>query len=351
MVLLLTLLTALSQAQPLEESLEAIVLLTQGDATCAGTIVDGDGTIVTSYHCVAQGGSVWVQTRHGVVAKGRVIARAKGNDLAVLAAPDLSGMASLSIRTDDPSVGAEVWTLGHPFGAQVPSRFLRGTLRWAAAEGMVSAVGERALQISAPVNPGNSGGAVVDNEGRLVGVVSRHLRGDGMGFATRSALVSRLLAKKDGAGWFGGVVKAGLTSDYTAYTDGVPTLGLELVGAVRDRILMSAQVAIPLGAKWNTFSYDGASWTDLDIGVGGRLRFGSGLATTRFDVVAGVSSLSEMLLHESGAFLTHKTWAPSSTLTWRSGGTGVGYSLIALPEGVVTRVRIHFAIGGPLVVF
>ena len=351
MHLLFLLLLGIAQAQSLEKSLDSIVLLTQGDATCAGAFVDSQGTIVTSYHCIAQGGSVWVETRQGMVAKARVTAYAKVNGLAIWKAPELTGIPGLSIREDDPEIGDRVWTLGHPFGAQVPGRYLRGTLRWAAAEGMVSVVGERAIQVSAPVNPGNSGGAVVDAEGQLVGVVSRHLRGDGLGFATRSALVSDLLDHKKAPTWFGGVFHVGLTSDYTAYRAGVPTIGLDVVGAVRDRFVMSGQFAVPLGAKWKTLSFDGASWSSFDFGLGGRVRIGSGLTTTRFDLLAGVSALSEMSLLDSGVFLTRRTWAPSSTLTWRSGRTGVGYSLILLPEGIVTRVRIYYKFGGPLAVF
>ena len=61
--------------------------------------------------------------------------------------------------------------IGHPYGTRLPGGFMTGLLRWSTSEGVVSGVGPHAVQFTAPVNPGTSGGPVVEDEGRLVGVV------------------------------------------------------------------------------------------------------------------------------------------------------------------------------------
>ena len=57
---------------------------------------------------------------------------------------------------------------------------MEGTLRWSVVDGVVSSLGSQAMQISAPLNPGNSGGPVIGEDGELVGVVSRRLSGQGL---------------------------------------------------------------------------------------------------------------------------------------------------------------------------
>ena len=130
---------------------DAVVLVVQGGATCAGAFIDDQGTVVTAYHCVCSGGRPRVETRDGRVAIGRVVGLAVRWDMALIEVPDLAGSAYLPVRRNAPAAGEPVRALGHPYGVSEPGGFLAGTLRWSVSQGIVSAVGPRAIQTTAPV--------------------------------------------------------------------------------------------------------------------------------------------------------------------------------------------------------
>ena len=98
-----------------------------------------------------------MRTRSGATAVGRVVNAYPAADLAVLKV-ELSPEAFLPLRPESPLPGEVVHALGHPLGTLEPGGFYQGTLRWSQTAGVISAVGAVSLQISAPVNPGNSGG-------------------------------------------------------------------------------------------------------------------------------------------------------------------------------------------------
>ena len=166
--------------------MDAVVLVQLGSTTCAGAVIDPAGTVATAYHCVAPGGRPRLVTREGRRVVGRVTRVDRARDLAIIEAPELAGTAWLEPVDRAPALGTPVVALGHPAGADLPAGFYTGTLRFSASQGIVAAIGPEAVQITAPVNPGNSGGPVVDDRGRLVGVVSRRLAGQSLGFAGRA---------------------------------------------------------------------------------------------------------------------------------------------------------------------
>ncbi len=187
---MLWLLPLLALAAPPQD---AVVLLVQGPGTCAGAFVDDQGTVATAYHCVTVGGRPRVTTFDGREALGRVTRVDVRQDLALVEVPDLAGSPSIPLRDGPAEVGSRVQVIGHPFGARRPVGFVEGTLRWAVSEGVLSAVGSRSLQFTAPINPGNSGGPLLDEEGQLLGVVSRALGGAGIGFAARAEGVAAFI--------------------------------------------------------------------------------------------------------------------------------------------------------------
>lgn len=177
-----------------EAWLDAVVLLLDGPSLCAGVVVDPAGVVATAYHCVASSGTVMVQWRDGRSAHARVRSVDVADDLAILDLRDGAGpYVTLPLRTDAPAFGERVYAMGHPFGLAAVPR-LDGLLRWSISEGVVSAVGEHFLQTDAALNPGNSGGPLVDADGRILGIASRKLNGDNVGFASRAAGVAALLA-------------------------------------------------------------------------------------------------------------------------------------------------------------
>ena len=128
-----------------------------------------DGWLVTASHVVDDGGKLEVQFG-GLSAPARVILRDGENDLALLKVdvptPDFLGVSGDS----QIEIGRKVYTLGYPAVG-----FLSQDIRF--TEGSISAVrafegNETMFQVSVPVQPGNSGGPLIDEErGLVIGVV------------------------------------------------------------------------------------------------------------------------------------------------------------------------------------
>jgi putative serine protease PepD len=146
----------------------------QGTATGSGFVVTADGKIVTNEHVVDGAQSVTVKL--GTAGKeypARVLAADASKDLALLKI-DASNLKALPFGdSKDLEVGDNVYAIGNPFG-------LDNTL----TSGIVSALGRDiqapdgtpiagAIQTDAALNPGNSGGALLDADGNVVGVNSQ----------------------------------------------------------------------------------------------------------------------------------------------------------------------------------
>ncbi|MBW6437405.1 trypsin-like peptidase domain-containing protein [Actinoplanes hulinensis] len=171
----------------------------------SGVILSADGLVLTNNHVVAADGTVSVRLSTGQTAPARVIATDATHDLALVQATGLSGLTPVTFATDGSvAVGDTVLAFGAPLG-------LEGTV----TSGIVSALdrsvdtgGEKLtglLQTDAAINQGNSGGALVDTSGRVVGInVAIATAGDstgsvGLGFAipadTVTAVVAQLQAR------------------------------------------------------------------------------------------------------------------------------------------------------------
>ncbi|MGC4029848.1 MAG: trypsin-like peptidase domain-containing protein [Steroidobacteraceae bacterium] len=157
----------------------------------SGVIVDRDGHIVTNHHVIAGSDQVSVQLADGRTASAQVVGRDPDTDLAVLkiSLPRLPVMALG--RSDRVEVGDIVLAIGNPLG-----------LSQTVTHGIVSATGraqlgvatfENFIQTDAAINVGNSGGALVNLRGELVGintaVLGKNLGAEGIGVAIPVDLV------------------------------------------------------------------------------------------------------------------------------------------------------------------
>jgi S1-C subfamily serine protease len=135
-----------------------------------------------------RGGSrALVAMSSGTWAGADVIARHKDLDLCLLWMPRESGSGSFAQPVEQGagvSEGENIFVIGHPEG-----------LRFTLSAGIISRTDKDALQISAPVSPGNSGGPVYDDHGNLVGIVTSMVdRGispnaENLNFAVRAGAV------------------------------------------------------------------------------------------------------------------------------------------------------------------
>jgi S1-C subfamily serine protease len=139
---------------------------------------------VASHSTTRTGGSpphVMVTTASDVWSSADVIATAASLDLALLWVPRHSGQARFVQPVSGPADGEEIFVIGHPEG-----------LKYTLSTGIVSGLRDEAIQISAAISPGNSGGPVYDTHGHLIGIVSskfdhnRDANAENLGFATRT---------------------------------------------------------------------------------------------------------------------------------------------------------------------
>ncbi|MGH9862779.1 MAG: S1C family serine protease [Candidatus Acidiferrales bacterium] len=140
----------------------------------SGFIVNDDGTIVTNYHVVGQAQQIQVTLADRSSFPARVVGQDPLSDLAVLRIKPAKRRLP-SLRLGDSGqlrVGQKVLAIGNPFGFE-------GTL----TTGVISALGreirteaggvlDEAIQTDAAINRGNSGGPLLDSQGRVIGVNS-----------------------------------------------------------------------------------------------------------------------------------------------------------------------------------
>ena len=137
---------------------------------------DSNGSdIVTNYHVVADAvsaGVFAVQVRQfDQTMAGAILRVDQTDDLAVIhVAERLTPLVTLAAR---PSIGAMVMAVGSPLG-------LSGTVSVGIVSGFHSLGGSDYVQFSAPISPGNSGGPLVDREGRVVAITTAKIVGEGV---------------------------------------------------------------------------------------------------------------------------------------------------------------------------
>ena len=152
----------------------------------SGVIVDRAGHIVTNHHVIAKADLIRAQLADGRIADANIVGRDPDTDLAVLQL-DLNGSVPVMPfgHSDRLRVGDVVLAIGNPVG-----------LSQTVTQGIVSATGrgqlgvatfENFIQTDAPINVGNSGGALINTSGELVGintaVLAKNLGVEGIGFA------------------------------------------------------------------------------------------------------------------------------------------------------------------------
>lgn len=152
--------------------LPSLVLISAGDATGAGVVVNADGTVLTALHVVEGSTGIRVVFADGTTALGTVTKKRPDDDIAVVAVNYLPDVVVPAVLGGGAQVGDPVFAVGHPLG-------LADTL----TSGVVSALGrtvrvtrdrslKNLIQFDAAVNPGNSGGPLLNRSGQVIGIVT-----------------------------------------------------------------------------------------------------------------------------------------------------------------------------------
>jgi S1-C subfamily serine protease len=322
--------------ESIQRWLESVVLLQAGPAWCSGVIIDDRGTVATAYHCVASGLRPLVRTRSGEETVGRILALDAEHDLALVTAPELTGKVQpRPIRTEPALQGERVYGMGHPFApAADRNEAMTGVLLWSVSEGIVSAVGAGLIQTDAALNPGNSGGPVLDAQGRLIGITSRKLQGDNISFLVPTSWLSAMIADPKrplfGGEWFGGL---SMVSGLDLYS--VPTGMLRGGALVRDRLRFSVAAGLPADARGVAMERGFAWYPQAEGTLGLHQHFGRGVWATSLEVGGGAWLLGGVAGSYDPDRGTWDLWPTASAVEpgvyGRVGLGGVGLRLIDLP--------------------
>lgn len=162
----------------------------RGEGQGSGVIVDSAGYIITNNHVVDGVGSVEIQLSDGRRGTATVVGVDPLTDVAVLKTEMSDLIAAQWGDSDELQVGDIVWALGSPFGLRKSVTF--GILSAKERRGITgSNVIQEYLQTDAAVNPGNSGGPLVNHEGRIVGINTAIIGASysGISFAVPAAMV------------------------------------------------------------------------------------------------------------------------------------------------------------------
>lgn len=203
----------------------AVVQIETGTGLGSGFVYDESGLIMTAHHVVDGSETVDVRMADGTVVTGTVLGEDPSTDVAVIKIEPTEDMAVATLATGvTVKVGQTAIAIGSPFG-----------LDQSVTAGIVSAVGRSAetpggvipaIQTDAPINSGNSGGALADRTGRIIGINDSIATGGGqstgnlgIGFAIpidiAKSVADRIVAGQSTEAGFLGVEGADATGSRT----------------------------------------------------------------------------------------------------------------------------------------
>ena len=185
--------------EDLNEALTAVVRIETGMGSGSGFFI-APGVIATNRHVVEGGAVVLVALADGTLLVGSVGAVSESRDLAIVLVPVSAGVVGLDWgNSQSLLVAEEVFAIGFPLGTFGPPVLTKGVVSrvYEAIDGVTY------VQTDAALNPGNSGGPLLDRCGKVVGIVTFKVRdAEGLALAqAESSVLSEIfvLAQQAGA--------------------------------------------------------------------------------------------------------------------------------------------------------
>ena len=165
----------------------------------SGVIIDAaKGYVVTNNHVVDNANSIKVQLSDGRKFDAKVVGKDPRSDIALIQIQDPKNLTAIKIADSDAlRVGDYTVAIGNPFG--LGETVTSGIVSALGRSGLNAANYENFIQTDAAINRGNSGGALVNLNGELIGINTAILAPDGgnigIGFAIPSNMVKNLTAQ------------------------------------------------------------------------------------------------------------------------------------------------------------
>jgi S1-C subfamily serine protease len=137
-------------------------------STGSGFLVDCKGYLLTAAHVGEGAPLIEVQLKDNRILPATILSLDKDHDLALLKI-EATNLPFLPIGNSNAAkVQEEVWALGFPLGAALGGE---GTVTKGSLSAIRSYRARRLFQLDAPINPGTSGGPLVNNKGQVIGVI------------------------------------------------------------------------------------------------------------------------------------------------------------------------------------
>ena len=164
-----------------------------------GFAISSNGIIVTNYHVIDGAKSIKVRGVHSDFNKtytAKVIVSDKNNDLALIQI-DSNNFTSLgtipyTIKTNIAGVGENIFVLGYPLRATMGDEIKLTNGIISSRTGFQGEI--TSYQISAPVQPGNSGGPLFDSQGNILGIInSKHNGAENVSYAVKASYLTSLI--------------------------------------------------------------------------------------------------------------------------------------------------------------
>ena len=230
----------------------------------SGVIFTADGYVLTNNHVISGADDIQVLLHDGRVAHARVIGTDPDTDLAVLKI-DAGTLPTIQVDGESPRVGDVVLAIGNPFGiGQTVTMGIVSALQ----RQLILSPYEDFIQTDAAINSGNSGGALVNAEGQLVGIntamLDRDVGAQGIGFAIPVRTAKRVLDQivEQGhvvRGWLGvevGNVIVSADSGLPAAARGATVLDVYPGGPAAQAGLQPGDILLKLGSQPVTDPFD-----------------------------------------------------------------------------------------------
>ena len=201
----------------------------EGTGSGSGVIMSKDGYIITNNHVVDGAQSVSVQLSDGTSLDAEIIGTDEQTDLAVIKVTPTSDLTAAEFGdSDELEPGEYAYAIGSPGGVQFANTITGGRISAINRDLTVNDRVMTLIQTDASINTGNSGGALINKYGQVVGITSAKLSGnafgsatvEGMGFAipinTAKDIVDELIQN----GYVSGRPSIGITGQNVESADG-----------------------------------------------------------------------------------------------------------------------------------
>jgi S1-C subfamily serine protease len=158
----------------ISDAVGSVVTIITGDSTGSGVLVSDDGYLLTNAHVVGDSKEVRVRWSDKIETLGQVIRVAKERDIAIVKA-SARDRTPLALKRGPVAPGLRVYAIGSPHGKDYQNTV---------SSGIVSATrifdGLRYIQSDVSVSPGSSGGALLDENGQVIGITVSKLIQEGV---------------------------------------------------------------------------------------------------------------------------------------------------------------------------